>query len=227
MITGLVGLLAGCGVGLLVGAGIALRRPPVRVERAGADALSALDALHDGHLLTDASGRILWASQGALALLDLDVMPVDRDLVELFPGYASAGTAAVRRSSTGRALGHYHRLGFVGRNGLTRWLEASFQPLGDDLLWSFREPDREPTAMLERLEELERSSDEKRRFLTSMSHEMRTPLNAILGYTEMVREDLVESGNDAYEGDFRRILRAGRHLLEVVNAILDLAKIEA
>lgn len=67
----------------------------------------------------------------------------------------------------------------------------------------------------------------KSRFLANMSHELRTPLNAILGYAEMMQEELVEIRNEELVGDVRNIISAGKHLLDLINDILDLSKIEA
>lgn len=64
-------------------------------------------------------------------------------------------------------------------------------------------------------------------FLASMSHELRTPLNAIIGYAEMIEEEI--EGTDAADSaqDVQRVLVAARHLLHLINEVLDLAKIEA
>ena len=67
----------------------------------------------------------------------------------------------------------------------------------------------------------------KSRFLANMSHELRTPLNAIIGYSEMLHEDAAQSGNPEFVDDLDRINAAGRHLLSLINDILDLSKIEA
>jgi signal transduction histidine kinase/CheY-like chemotaxis protein len=64
-------------------------------------------------------------------------------------------------------------------------------------------------------------------FLANMSHELRTPLNAILGYSEMLQEEAAERGLVAFSADLERIHAAGRHLLALINDILDLSKIEA
>jgi signal transduction histidine kinase len=73
--------------------------------------------------------------------------------------------------------------------------------------------------------ELAEASQHKSQFLANMSHELRTPLNAIIGVTEMLRED-AESVNQDLE-PLDRVLGAGRHLLALINDILDLSKIEA
>jgi len=60
-----------------------------------------------------------------------------------------------------------------------------------------------------------------------MSHELRTPLNAIIGYSEMLQEDAADLGAEQFTDDLKRINAAGKHLLELINAVLDLSKIEA
>ena len=64
-------------------------------------------------------------------------------------------------------------------------------------------------------------------FLANMSHELRTPLNAIIGYSEMLQDDARNDGLDDYSEDLEKIHSAGRHLLTLINEILDLSKVEA
>jgi len=73
--------------------------------------------------------------------------------------------------------------------------------------------------------QLAEASQHKSQFLANMSHELRTPLNAIIGVTEMLREDAEALKQDVEPLD--RVLGAGRHLLALINDILDLSKIEA
>ena len=67
----------------------------------------------------------------------------------------------------------------------------------------------------------------KSQFLANMSHELRTPLNAIIGYSELLAEDCDADGNKAAHKDLSRIQTAARHLLNIINEILDLSKIES
>jgi signal transduction histidine kinase/DNA-binding response OmpR family regulator len=67
----------------------------------------------------------------------------------------------------------------------------------------------------------------KSAFLASMSHELRTPLNAIIGYGELLAEEAEEAGHEEYLPDLTKIQKAARHLLALINDILDLSKIEA
>ena len=64
-------------------------------------------------------------------------------------------------------------------------------------------------------------------FLASMSHELRTPLNAIILYSELLQEVAEDQGQQSFITDLQRIQSAGKHLLELINGILDLSKIEA
>ena len=67
----------------------------------------------------------------------------------------------------------------------------------------------------------------KSRFLANMSHELRTPMNAVIGITEMLMEEAEDSSDREALEPLERILRAGKHLLQLINEILDLSKIEA
>ena len=79
----------------------------------------------------------------------------------------------------------------------------------------------------EKSEQLEMASQHKSQFLANMSHELRTPLNAIIGYSEMLQEEAEETGEEAFIPDLQKVNAAGKHLLGLINDILDLSKIEA
>ena len=76
-------------------------------------------------------------------------------------------------------------------------------------------------------ETAEAANRTKSLFLANMSHELRTPLNAILGYSEMLQEEAADQGMQEFLPDLQKIHGAGKHLLSLINDILDLSKIEA
>ncbi len=83
------------------------------------------------------------------------------------------------------------------------------------------------TALQERSAQLEVASRHKSEFLASMSHELRTPLNAVLGFSEVLLERMFGDINERQEEYLRDIHNSGKHLLELLNEILDLSKVEA
>jgi signal transduction histidine kinase len=82
-------------------------------------------------------------------------------------------------------------------------------------------------ALEERSAQLEVASRHKSEFLASMSHELRTPLNAVLGFSEVLLERMFGDINEKQEEYLRDIHGSGKHLLELLNEILDLSKVEA
>ncbi len=77
------------------------------------------------------------------------------------------------------------------------------------------------------VKDAEEASKAKSSFLAKMSHELRTPLNAIIGYSEILREDAVDDGDTRTADDLDKVLNAARHLLGLINDVLDISKIEA
>jgi signal transduction histidine kinase len=86
-------------------------------------------------------------------------------------------------------------------------------------------------ALVEELRVAQKSAEAATRaksdFLASMSHELRTPLNAIILYSELLQEVAQDQGQQIFISDLERIQSAGKHLLDLINGILDLSKIEA
>ena len=93
---------------------------------------------------------------------------------------------------------------------------------------AFQESMQKANMDLEEAAEAARQANHaKSDFLAKMSHELRTPLNAIIGYSEMLHEEAEEQGDEDYMPDLEKIQSAGKHLLSLINDVLDLSKIEA
>jgi signal transduction histidine kinase len=73
--------------------------------------------------------------------------------------------------------------------------------------------------------ELEIANKHKSEFLANMSHELRTPLNAILGYTELILDNIYGNVPEKIQEVLKRLEKSGRHLLSLINDVLDLSKI--
>jgi len=121
-------------------------------------------------------------------------------------------------------------------DGAMRWHLSRARPVRDERgaisLWfgtntDVTEQKRTEGQLIEAKEAAEAASRSKSTFLANMSHELRTPLNAVIGYSEMLQEEAEEAGATSAVADLRKIHAAGRHLLGLINDILDLSKIEA
>ena len=97
---------------------------------------------------------------------------------------------------------------------------------GEDATEAKHAEEEARAALVEKLS-AESANQAKSQFLANMSHELRTPLNAILGYSQMLEEEAAEDGYAQISPDLHKIQIAGKHLLTLINEILDLSKIEA
>ncbi len=115
----------------------------------------------------------------------------------------------------------------MGALTIARTQPGEFSPQVIELLTTFASQSALAMQNARLFHQLEIASQHKSTFLANMSHELRTPLNAIIGYSEMLQEDAVDEGAESLVPDLKRVNAAGKHLLELINSILDLSKIEA
>ncbi|MBP7147270.1 MAG: response regulator [Acidobacteria bacterium] len=111
----------------------------------------------------------------------------------------------------------------AGFNDMSRRLQSAHALLTD----ANQELERKHEELRVARDAAEEANRAKSHFLANMSHELRTPMNAIIGYSEMLTEEAEDTGQAELIPDLRKISAAGRHLLVLINDILDLSKIEA
>lgn len=232
-----------------------LERRRLAAERAGAEAelrraqtrlSEALEASSEGFALYDADDRLVVFNSTYRELyagVDVAIEPGTR-YEDIIRGAACAGLipdardgvdawVADRLRRRGRSTAPYEQQRAGGR-----WLKISERRTEDGgvvgVLTDITELKRREAQLAELVEQIEHARDEamaasraKSRFLASMSHELRTPLNAIIGYSEMLLEEAEDLGYPELRGDLEKIRSAGRHLLLLINDVLDLSKIEA
>jgi signal transduction histidine kinase len=115
----------------------------------------------------------------------------------------------------------------ISQNRLLRRAHCGLRELTDHLRLANEEAEHAKEEAERAKEKAEMADVAKSDFLAKMSHELRTPLNAVIGYSEMLLDDAEADGNEQQRQDLTRIVAAGRHLLALVNEVLDLSKIEA
>jgi two-component system, NtrC family, sensor kinase len=112
-------------------------------------------------------------------------------------------------------------------NGMAASLQASVQSLEQKVEERTRELQQALTELSRKGRQLEVASKHKSEFLANMSHELRTPLNAIIGFSQVLRQRLFGPINEKQEEYLDDILSSGNHLLDLINDVLDLSKVEA
>jgi signal transduction histidine kinase/DNA-binding response OmpR family regulator len=200
---------------------------------------AAIATISEGFVLYDSDDRIVLCNEhfreiypdladltqpGTSFRQILDAV-VARGLIDFFDRSAEEEWIAARLRQ------HAHPQGSVEYEYRGRWvrISESLVPGGGcvTVYTDITELKRRQIELEHARENAEAANRTKSQFLANMSHELRTPLNAIIGYGEMLYEDATESGQEELLPDLKKITDAGRHLLGVINDILDLSKIEA
>jgi signal transduction histidine kinase len=109
----------------------------------------------------------------------------------------------------------------------TPFTDIDGSPLVMEMALDITEQEAAKKEAIQAREVAEKASKAKSEFLTNMSHELRTPMNAILGFSQLLEMEQENSLNALQQDQVQHILKAGKHLLELINDVLDLSRIEA
>ena len=200
--------------------------------------IDAIECINEGFVLYDADDRLL--------LRNSNFVKQQSGLGDLMvPGMAFRGIleAALERGIVdlqgsdalewieARLRQHRNPQGPVEYRFTDRWVQISERRTSDGgTVATYTDisemKQRQEALEIARLEAVH-ASVVKSEFLANMSHELRTPLNAIIGYSQLLQEDAEDNGDESALADLRKIENAGKHLLELINNILDLSKVEA
>jgi PAS domain S-box-containing protein len=207
-----------------------------------------LDSIGDAVIATDTAGRVTRMNPAAVHLTGWPAAEaIGRPLTEVFD-IRSELTGEVAEAPVERVLREGIVIGLANhtelraRDGSVRPIADSAAPIrGDDgavrgVVMVFRDQTGEREAEEARLHaarlegenlRIEEATRLKSEFLASMSHELRTPLNSIIGFTQLVQDGDVGPVNARQVEFMGHVLSSGRHLLKLINDVLDLAKVEA
>ncbi len=193
--------------------------------------VDALETSREGVMLVDPDGKVVMSNSTLRWLLPRHRLQADARHPVRYRACPDPGPACPNRRPP---RGHYHPPDMRGA-GIGGWPLAAHDRKRDlrrrlDLLplRLYRHQGARGELAPHAKREAEAANASKTRFLANMSHELRTPLNAIIGFSEIINGQFFgEIGNERYLDYSGGILRSGRHLLAVINDVLDLSKSEA
>ena len=193
---------------------------------------------HNGVVITKPDGVIEWVNDGFIRTMGFTAEEViGRTPDAVFHGpETSVETLAIAKAARADKRSFQIDVLTYHKSGRKIWIHADGQPLFDDAgnvinyiviqidITKRKQMEEDLRVAREAAEEANRT---KSSFLANMSHELRTPMNAIIGYSEMLMEEAEDTGQEGLVPDLKKIHSAGKHLLGLINDVLDLSKIEA
>jgi len=198
-----------------------------------------LESTPDSIVMSNATGHIVLANTQAERLFGYEHDEMRGHPIEtLLPARFRTGHVTHRLNYVTQSRPHTMGTGLalygLRKDGAEFPVEISLSPLQTDIgtmvmstVRDISERKRFEQALYEKNLELEKANREKNRFLVSMSHELRTPLNAIIGFTGTLLMRLPGPLTTDQEKQLRTVQRSARHLLSLINDLLDLGKIES
>ncbi|MBV8567620.1 MAG: response regulator [Methylobacteriaceae bacterium] len=199
---------------------------------------AAITSMSEGFVLYDAEDRIVLCNEQYRAIYPgiADLIRPGTTFRELVEAVAARGLVDLGARSredwiAERIATHSNPSAATEFNFAGRWVRISEYRIKDGgtvaIYSDITELKQRNLELEQAREQAEVANRTKSQFLANMSHELRTPLNAIIGYSEILQEDATDADEPGFIPDLKKIEEAGRHLLELINDILDLSKIEA
>jgi signal transduction histidine kinase/CheY-like chemotaxis protein len=206
------------------------------LQRRGAELRVTFDNMAHGVMMFDSELKLGAWNRQVLALLELPETflagrPHYSEFIRFLAARGEYGTvdveAEVRRFAAGAA--RQYTFERTRPDGTVLEIRHSPMPEGGivNIYSDITERKRYEETLTAARDQAEAMSRTKSSFLANMSHELRTPLNAIIGLTDMMVSNAPRFGTEKAAEPLRRVNRAGKHLLELINQVLDLSKIEA
>ncbi|MEI6463976.1 MAG: response regulator [Verrucomicrobiota bacterium] len=193
---------------------------------------------YNGVLITGPTGKIEWVNAAFTRLTGYSAEEaIGRHPDDFLMGPdTSAETLAEKKRARQEQRGFQLEILNYHKSGRPIWILVDGQPVLDEqgsvanyvtVQVDISKRKKIEDDLLVAREAAEEANRTKSAFLANMSHELRTPMNAIIGYSEMLVEEAEDLGQESFIPDLKKIHGAGRHLLGLINDVLDLSKIEA
>jgi PAS domain S-box-containing protein len=198
---------------------------------------AAVETLGEGLLITDLEDRIVYVNSRICQMAEFTPEEmIGREVHRLLVPEEEVEAYQARNQVRLQGISEQYDILLRKQGGDAFWAEVNATPFRDprgriigtlSAVMDVTERKRIQEALVAAVDAAEDASRAKSAFLANMSHELRTPLNAIIGYSEMLDEEMRERGLRELLPDLRRVHDAGKHLLNLINDILDVSKIEA